>query len=143
MNLPKLLSKLNNRHFFSLAGNVVMSILSIVTMSLLYHFLPDKAELGKWVFFLTVYTLFEMARAGFLTTATVKYYSGADKQRADEVIGSAWLIGIIITGVLIAISIPALFVVKAMNDQGLIFFFTWFGPTYLLTLPTIIANCGL
>jgi len=139
----KLISKLNNKHFFSLAGNVIMSAFTIVIMAMLYRFMPSKAEVGNWVFFLTMFGLVEMFRAGFLTTATIKFYAGADKDRAAEVIGSCWVVGSIITAGLIILNVPALLLLKVVHIEGLAFFLKWFGLSYLLTLPSIVANCVL
>src|SRR5258706_14953263 len=97
MRITRIFSKLNNRHFFSLAGNVVMSGFTILSMWMLYGFLPDKAAVGNWVFFQTMFSLVDMFRTGFLTTATIKFYAGADKERAMEVVGSTWVLGSLIT----------------------------------------------
>jgi len=146
MALPKFIAKFNNKHFFSLAGNVMMSGLSIIIMGILYRSLPSKAEVGSWVYFQTLFTLGEMFRSGFLTTATIKFYSGTDKERGAEVIGSAWVVATGITFALLLLNLPALFLVHYINTnklEGLLFFLKWFGISYLVSLPTLIANCVL
>ena len=122
---------------------MIMSAFTIVIMSVLYRFLPSKAEVGNWVFFLTLFGLVEMFRAGFLTTATIKFYAGADKDRAAEVIGSCWVLATLITLGLIVLNLPALLLLKVVHIEGLAFFLKWFGLSYLLTLPSIVANCVL
>lgn len=139
----KLLSKLNNKHFFSLASNVAMSILAMVSMAILYRYMPSGKELDTWIIFQTFFFLMETGRQGFLTTATVKFYAGASKERSDEVIGSSWYLGIIITGVLLLINIPTFFLSGYIQNNGFSFFFKWFGVTSVLSLPAIIANCAL
>jgi len=143
MALPKFLAKLNNKHFFSLAGNVMMSGLSIVIVGILYRALPNKAEIGNWVYFQATFTLVEMVRTGFLTNATIKFYAGTEKERASEVIGSSWVLATAITFSLLLLNIPALFLVHMVKIEGLAFFLKWFGISYLLSLPTFIANCIL
>ncbi|MEO6313676.1 MAG: oligosaccharide flippase family protein [Chitinophagaceae bacterium] len=143
MALPKFFAKFNNKHFFSLAGNVIMSGLSIIIMGILYRYLPNKAEMGNWVFFQTMFALVEMFRTGFLTTATIKFYAGAEKDRSAEVIGSAWALATAITIGLLLINIPALLLVGVVKVEGLSFFLKWFGLSYLLSLPSFIANCVL
>lgn len=146
MAIPTFFAKFNNKHFFSLAGNVIMSGLSIVIMGVLYRFLPNKAEMGNWVFFQTMFALVEMFRTGFLTTATIKFYSGSDKKRRSEVIGSAWVLATGITFGLLLVNIPALLLVHFIHTdklEGLSFFLKWFGISYLFSLPTFIANCVL
>ncbi|MEP6750632.1 MAG: lipopolysaccharide biosynthesis protein, partial [Bacteroidota bacterium] len=146
MVLPNFFSKFNNKHFFSLAGNVMMSGLAIVIMSLLYRFMPNKAEMGNWVIFQTWFVLVDMFRTGFLTTATIKFYSGSNKDKAAEVIGSAWVLATAITLTLLLLNIPALLIVHVLKNDtlgGLYFFLKWFGVSYLFSLPTFIANCVL
>ena len=143
MRIPRFIAKLNNKHFFSLAGNVTMSAFTILSMSMLYGFLPDKAAVGNWVFFQTIFALVDMFRTGFLTTATIKFYAGANKERAMEVVGSTWVLGSLITLGLLVLNVPALLLVKLVNVDGLTFFLKWFGISYLLTLPTFVANCIL
>jgi O-antigen/teichoic acid export membrane protein len=143
MVLSKFIAKFNNKHFFSLAGNVIMSGLSILIMGLLYRFLPSKAEMGNWVFFQTIFALVEMFRTGFLTTATIKFYAGVSRERSAEVIGSSWALATGITLGLMLLNIPALLLVDLVKVEGLSFFLQWFGISYLLSLPTFIANCVL
>lgn len=146
MSVLKFFSKFNNKHFFSLAGNVIMSGLSIIIMGILYRYLPNKAEMGNWVFFQTIFALVEMFRTGFLTTATIKFYSGATKERSEEIIGSAWVLATGITFTLLLLNIPALLLTNAIkidHQGGLFFFLKWFGLSYLFSLPSFIANCVL
>jgi len=143
MVLPKFFKKFNNKHFFSLAGNVIMSGLSIVIVGILYRFLPNKAEMGNWVFFQYMFALVEMFRTGFLTNATIKFYAGSDKDRSAEVIGSSWVLATGITFGLMLLNVPALLLLKVVKIEGLSFFLKWFGISYLLSLPTFIANCVL
>ncbi len=140
MTLSKLLTKLNNKHFLSLAGNAIMSVLGVVIMALLYHFLPVE-ETGAWVFFQTIILLIEIFRSGFLTTAFIKFFAGAKPERADEVIGSTWWLAIGITGSLLLLNIPLYFLFHTVSNKGLSMFFTWFGITYVCSLPFFIANC--
>ncbi|MEP7278240.1 MAG: oligosaccharide flippase family protein [Bacteroidota bacterium] len=143
MALPGFFAKFNNKHFFSLAGNVIMSGFSIVIMGILYRFLPTEAEMGNWVFFQTTFALVEMFRTGFLTTATIKFYSGSEKERAAEIIGSSWALATAITLGLLLMNIPALLLVHYIKTEGLAFFLKWFGLSYLFSLPSFIANCVL
>lgn len=102
--------------------------------------------MGNWVFFQTMFALVEMFRTGFLTTATIKFYSGSDKKRTAEVIGSAWVLATGITFTLLLLNIPALLLVHFIHTdklEGLSFFLKWFGISYLFSLPTFIANCVL
>ena len=143
MALPTFFAKFNNKHFFSLAGNVIMSGFSIIIMAILYRALPTEAEMGNWAFFQYIFALVEMFRTGFLTMAIIKFYSGASKERSAEIIGSAWVLATCITIGLLLLNIPALLLVHLVKIDGLSFFLKWFGLCYLFSLPTFIANCVL
>lgn len=66
-------------------------------------------EMGYWIFFQTSFTLLDTFRAGFLQTALIKFYAGAESNRAKEVIGSIWFIAVLITLFWIILTIPSLF----------------------------------
>ncbi|SKA17042.1 oligosaccharide flippase family protein [Sediminibacterium ginsengisoli] len=136
----ELLSKLKNKHFLSLAGNAIMSVFGLVIAAVLYRALPVE-ELGVWVFFQSTLLLIDTFRSGFLTTAFIKFYAGAEKNRAAEIMGSSWYLGLAITCIFIVLNIPALFFLDKIENQGLLFFFKWFAVTYICTLPSFMASC--
>jgi len=137
--LNSLKTKIQNKHFLSLTGNAVMSVLGVVTYSLLYHSLSLDA-IGIWIFFITGFSLLDTFRSGFLTVAFVKFYSGSNEQRQKQVIGSTWYIAILITAGFILLNIPAFLLEKYVNDTGFSMLLKWFGLTYVLTLPFYIAS---
>ncbi|WP_423145931.1 oligosaccharide flippase family protein [Rubrolithibacter danxiaensis] len=141
-NFQKLQTKLRNIHFLSLAGNGIMSILGMVTLAILYRYLPIN-EIGIYVFFQSILILFDSFRSGFLTTAFIKFYSGTSKERGSEVVGSTWQLGLAITFGFILLNIIALPILNFVQNAGLALFMKWFGITYLFTLPTFIATCVL
>ena len=63
----KVAAYLGNNQFLSLAGNVTVSGLGIVSTGLLYRALPIK-EVGMWIFFISTIGLADAFRTGFLTT---------------------------------------------------------------------------
>jgi O-antigen/teichoic acid export membrane protein len=135
----KLLSYLGNNQFLSLAGNVAVSGLGIVSVALLYRALPIK-EVGMWIFFISNIGLADAFRTGFLTTAFIRACSGATPARSAEVIGSAWVIAIIITGamVLLNLLVAVLPFYHPSNEAALLL--RWFGVTLVATLPYYIAT---
>ncbi|NRF38218.1 lipopolysaccharide biosynthesis protein [Pedobacter foliorum] len=137
--INSLKSKVQNKHFLSLTGNAVMSILGVVTYSLLYHSLSLDA-IGIWIFFITGFSLLDTFRSGFLTIAFIKFYSGSSESKQREVIGSTWYIAILITIGFILLNIPAFLLEKYVNDTGFSMLLKWFGLTYILTLPFYIAS---
>ncbi len=139
----KVITLIQNKHFLSLAGNVIMSGLALVTMVFLYHTLT-VANAGIWVFFQSVLILVETLRSGFLTTAFIKFYAGATPERKAEVAGSAWYIASLITGLLLLLNLPLSFLVPyVQHDQSLVMFFQWSGLCYVSSLPWFMATCIL
>ena len=140
--LLKVIPLIKNKHFLSLAGNIIMSGLGLVTMIILYHAL-SVSNVGVWVFFQTILLLVETFRSGFITTAFIKFYAGATPQRMAEVAGSAWWIGLMITGGLLLLNIPAYFLTSYVGDESILLFMKWAGLSYILSLPWFMATCVL
>ena len=138
----KIIAGIKNKHFLSLAGNIIMSGLGMVTMAIIYRALPIT-EAGIWVFFQSILLLVDTFRSGFLTTAFIKFYAGSTKERMADVAGSTWFIAMCITGILLLVNIPVFFFLHLIKDPGLIMFFKWFGLCYIFTLPWFIATCIL
>ncbi|WP_345954729.1 oligosaccharide flippase family protein [Mucilaginibacter sp. PAMB04168] len=138
----KVITLVKNKHFLSLAGNVIMSGLGLVTMVLIYHALSVN-DAGIWVFFQSILILVDTFRSGFITTAFIKFYAGADTKRMAEVAGSAWWLGLIITALLLFINIPAFLVTPYIHDESILMFCRWFGLNYIFSLPWFMATCVL
>jgi len=140
--LLKVIPLIKNKHFLSLAGNVIMSGLSLVTMVIIYHAL-SLGDAGVWVFFQSVLVLVDTFRSGFITTAFIKFYAGATPQRMAEIAGSAWWIGLIITGLLLMLNIPAYLLIPFIHDESIVLFIKWAGLSYIVSLPWFMATCVL
>ncbi|MCF0055781.1 lipopolysaccharide biosynthesis protein [Dyadobacter sp. CY356] len=136
----ELLQKLKNKHFLSLAGNGVMSVLGMLNMIILYRAL-SVASIGMWVFFLSILLLVDTFRSGFLTTAFIKFYAGASESRKLEVIGSTWFIGGAITIILMLLNVPAYLFLPYVKNPSMVLFVEWFGIIYLASLPSFLASC--
>ena len=139
---PKLLSYLRNNQFLSLTGNLVVSGMNVISVSLLFRGL-QVADVGLWVFFLSTIGLVDSFRAGFITTAFIRFYAGTNAARAAEVVGSTWVIALIITVGLSLLSLIALLIPQLHQDSGMALFLRWFGIIFWLTLPSFIATCVL
>lgn len=128
-----------NIHFQSLFGNGVMALLGMVTISILYRTLSVH-DIGIYVFFMTMLVLIETLKSGFLTTAFIKFYSGTDVNRASEVVGSAWLLALTVSGCLLIINLITFFLSSYISNQGTILFLKYFSLVSLSGLPSFMAN---
>lgn len=135
----KLLSKLNNKHFLSLAGSGAMSVLAMITVAVLYRSLTLE-EIGYWFFFQTVAILLDTFRTGFLQVALVKFYTGTSLERSKEVIGSVWFLAILITVSLCLINLFFFPFVYLISDKAILLIIYWFGITFLVELPASITS---
>lgn len=135
----KILSRLNNKHFLSLAGNGAMSFLAMITVAVLYRVLTVE-EIGYWFFFQTVAILLDTFRTGFLQIALVKFYTGTTQQRSNEVIGSVWFLAILITVSLGFINLLFYPFLHLISDQAFLLIIYWFGITFLVELPASITS---
>ena len=138
--IKKFLKQLKNKYFLSLAGNIIMSMLGMVTVALLCRNISVET-FGVWVFFQGTVLLVDTFRSGFLTTAFIKFYAGSSNERGKEVVGSAWFISIVITAVISLLNVPALFFLDKIKDQGLHLFVQWFGISFWIMLPFFISTC--
>jgi len=122
----------------SLAGNLTVSVMSIVSVSLLFRALPVR-DTGVWVLFVSVVNLADSFRAGFLTTAFIRGRSGALPARVAEVTGSAWVIALTITGVLALLNLVAWLVLGPGAKGAAVLLLHWFGVVLVATLPHFMA----
>lgn len=132
---------LRSNQFLSLAGNVAASGLTVVSVSVLFRLLP-VAEVGAWVFFLSMLGLGEAFRAGFLTTAFIRAYAGTGAARAKEVLGSAWVLAALITAGLGGLCLLAALAMPAATNPSVALFVQWFPLSFALTLPGFVASCA-
>lgn len=140
MGAGSIFSRLKNKHFLSLAGNAVMSVLGMVTIAILYRAL-SVTDIGVWVFFQSTLLLVDTFRSGFITTAFIKFYAGAEPEKARAVVGSTWYVAGMITLGFLLLNVPAYFFMGSIGNPGLLLFFKWFGVSYIATLPMFIATC--
>ncbi len=138
--IKKLLAQLKNKHFLSLAGNAIMSVLGMVTVGILCRKISVPA-FGTWVFFQGTLMFIDTFRSGFLTTAFIKFYAGSTKERADDVVGSTWFVAVLITAVLTVVNVPFFFFLDKIRDEGLNLFVRWFGVSFWVMLPFFVATC--
>jgi O-antigen/teichoic acid export membrane protein len=131
-----ILKKLINKHTLSLASNAVMPVVGMVTVSMLARSLSVQ-DFGKWTLFLITFTLANFFRVGFLQTSLIKFYSGASKERAQNIVGSTWYLGFVLTSLLGLVSLLAYIFYNRHTSTEIII--KWFAIIYFSTLPSSIA----
>jgi O-antigen/teichoic acid export membrane protein len=132
-------SSLKNKHFLALTGNIIISAFSIIIMSLLYRSM-SKPDIGSWFFFLSIQSVAESFRAGFLGTATVKFYAGTTKERAEAVLGSIWVSAVFITGIVMLLNGVLWLFTKDVDYPQMLIVIKWLGVTFLSTLPFTVTT---
>jgi O-antigen/teichoic acid export membrane protein len=138
--IKKLLLVFKNIHFLSLLGNGMMSVFGMVTLAILYRKL-SVPDMGVYIFLMAILGLIDTLRAGFLTITFIKFYSGTEKIRAEQVAGACWFIGLAITGISLCVNIPTYFIANLVSDEGLNLFLKYFSIVSVITLPSFMANC--
>ena len=128
------LAKFRNKHFLSLVGNVVMSMFGLLLFGILYKAF-SKDDMGTWIYFMATQGLLDSIRNGFLGTATIKFYAGAEKGRASDVLGSVWFLAIAVTGLMCLLNLGALAFLPIISDFPTIITIKWVGITMLSSLP--------
>lgn len=125
---------LKNKNFLALSVNVIISVFSVIIMSLLFRAF-SKTDAGTWFFFLSIQGLVEAFRTGFLNTATIKFYAGAEKERGESVLGSVWLIAIIITLIVALLSWVLFLFIPFIDNYQVLIVAKWLGITFISSLP--------
>ncbi len=131
------LSKFKNKHFLSLMGNGVISLFGLLQFALLYKVF-SKEDVGVWLFFMTTQGVLDSIRNGFLGTATVKFYAGAEAKRAADVLGSIWYLAIAITGLMLVANAMALPLLPYITNTSMVVSVQWIGLTMLSSLPFLV-----
>ena len=134
------LKKLINKHTLSLASNAIMPVLGMAILALMARHL-SKPDFGDYIFFLVIFNLADTFRTGFLQTSLIKYYAGTNPERASNVAGSAWYIGLTIVFTFgVGNLLVYLFFCYFGTSPNMLTISMWFGIIYLCSLPTAIAT---
>lgn len=133
--ITKLKKLLKQDEFLSFAGNLSYAALGFLSFVLLTRSF-EKEIFGQWVLFVTTASFIEMFRFGLTRTAIVRYLSGANEEEKKELIGSNWIIGIIVT-IIIVLPIIAVnyFFEDRINTSGFSLFFNWYPLLAFIALP--------
>jgi O-antigen/teichoic acid export membrane protein len=120
-----------NKNIISFIGQFLAALTALGTFMLLAR-LVSPQSMGDFLLYLSLATFLEMIRLGILHTAVVRGLQATNCQKS-KLIGSAWGLALIITGILIlAVAILSL-MVSAGN--GFMLFFKWYWLSALALLP--------
>jgi len=136
--LQRIKEQAKNKHFLSLSTNVFSAGCAMLIFMLLLRSMKIE-HMGYWIFFQTTLSLLDTFRSGFLQMALIKFYSGAEKSRAAEVLGSIWFLAISITLFWFIVTIPAFLLLPYIDDISIQIVIKWFAIIFFLTLPYSIT----
>ena len=140
--IKKAISVFKNIHFQSLLLNGSMSLFGILALSLLYRALTPT-DAGIYIYLFTLIQLIDTIKSGLIVTAFIKYYSGSDETRAAEVIGSTWVLTIIIIAILVFANLLSFLFFHGTDNVILKLLNTYFSLIVVSTLPYFIAGVVL
>jgi O-antigen/teichoic acid export membrane protein len=111
---------LHSNTSWSLLSNGAIALLGFINLGFIAH-QYSKADAGKWFMLLTVYTLLELLRSGWVQTPFVRYFVVAPTaEEKKRLTGAAWQLLIIFTLAIAAVLLPVLRFIKIDNTAFLL-----------------------
>jgi len=133
--VEKIKKILKEKNVQSLAGNMITAGFGFLNFVLLARSF-DKDVFGEWVLYLTAATFVEMFRFGITRTALIRFLAGAKEDKEKQLIGSNWLIGLIVS-LSIAVLLYSILLLfpSQIESSGFTLFFRWYPILAFLNLP--------
>lgn len=131
----------HDNHSISLLTTGINILFAGLGFWLLINTYP-KEDIGKWVIYSTGLQLVEMFRAGLLFTALIKFLSihNDDSLKRREIIGSAWVLGLASSLVILLFLYSIFFMAKeTLIQKGFSLFFELFSLSFMLLMPLSIG----
>jgi O-antigen/teichoic acid export membrane protein len=134
--LNTILSKtINNKNFLSFAGNGISAIFGVIVFALLARTFSADV-FGEWVIYLSTATFIEMFRFGLTRTGLVRFLSGAEGEERVKLMGTNYIIGIVITGfIFILLYLTLILFQKPIMASPYKLFFIWYPLLAIFNLP--------
>jgi len=96
----------------------------------------EKDQFGEWLLYLVTAGLIEMLRFAITRVSIIKFLSGAKPDERKQLMGSNWLLGLILTTILIVIILAIKFLFPTwIESSGYYYFFTWYPVLAIVNLP--------
>lgn len=133
--ISRLKAVLNSNESLSLMGNMSVAMFGFLSFMLLARsFAPNV--FGEWLLYLVTAGLIEMLRFAITRVSIIRFLSGAEKNEREGLIGSNWLLGLILTLFIIVVLLLIRFLFKNwVLESGYSLFFTWYPLLAILNLP--------
>ncbi|MEO1051206.1 MAG: oligosaccharide flippase family protein [Bacteroidota bacterium] len=129
-----------DHNFLSLATNGASAAFGLVTFMLLARFYSTES-FGLWVLYLTSFSFVEMLKAGIIHTALVKFLSGKEGKEYKGLIGSSWVLSLLLsTPIILIIHGSYLLFADQIASVGLLLFFKWYPLLSIIILPFNYGN---
>jgi O-antigen/teichoic acid export membrane protein len=133
--INKLKALVRSNESLSLLGNLSVAAFGFLSFMLLARTFSQE-NFGEWILYLVTAGLIEMLRFAITRVSIIRFLSGAKGDERNKLIGSNWLLGLILTAFIIIIILAIRFFFPGwVIDSGYIYFFTWYPALAILNLP--------
>lgn len=131
---------IKDNHFLSLSTNGFTALFGLLSFMLVAR-VYDKQDFGWWVLYLTGFSFVEMLKAGIVHAALVKFLAGRSPQGQKAIIGSSWVISLLLNGVVIVLLYLTFYILPGqIESSGLYLFFKYYPLLALINLPINYTN---
>jgi O-antigen/teichoic acid export membrane protein len=133
--IGKIKRLLKSNESLSLIGNMSVAVFGFFGFMLLARTFT-KELFGEWLLYLVTAGLIEMLRFAITRVSIIRFLSGAKGDERAQLIGSNWLLGLLLTLIIIILIIAVKFLFPGwVNNSGYYYFFTWYPLLAILNLP--------
>ncbi len=95
-----------------------------------------QEQFGEWLLYLITAGLVEMLRFAITRVSIIRFLSGAKSNERKQLIGSNWLLGLLLTAfIIIIIVLVKVIFPQWVNESGYFYFFTWYPVLAIVNLP--------
>ena len=127
------------RHGLAFAGQLAPALIGVCSFMILVR-VTQTDLLGQYIIFSSAVVLFEMIKSGGLQSALVMRLSGATAEQQKLIIGSAYLLGILISCFL-SLLLGIVYYTNLFKAQpGVHLFCAWYAYLGIITLPLHITE---
>lgn len=131
----KIKALLKSNESLSLIGNMSVAVFGFFGFMLLARTFTREL-FGEWLLYLVTAGLIEMLRFAITRVSIIRFLSGAKGNERAQLIGSNWLLGLLLTSIIIIFIVAIRFLFPEwVNNSGYYYFFTWYPLLAILNLP--------